>query len=122
MNVKRDWTDSLKQKAFRNFCKDFVQKEMSKKNLLVRYARDKRGNPYGVIVGIRLPDGDFRVGYSKCHSKLDRWNKYEGIYFAVERGISDGTLPFLQGSEWDNWCYKMQERSRKYWKRVPSLV
>ena len=50
--------------------------------MLVKYVRDAKRKPVGVVVAT----GKYNVGWSLC-SKEDKWNKKVGITMAVGRAI-----------------------------------
>jgi hypothetical protein len=52
---------------------------------LVSYSRDKKGNPRGVLVAVKIGDrGDFNIGYAQCR-KEDKFSKNMGLKIAVGR-------------------------------------
>ena len=54
---------------------------------LVKYIRNKKGEPRGVVVAIR--DGDeVCYGYSLCHSTKDKWDKAKGLQIAEHRAFA----------------------------------
>lgn len=51
---------------------------------IVEYVRDKKRRPYGVLYA--YPEGsEVRIGFSKCNTKKDKFNKELGIEIAKER-------------------------------------
>jgi hypothetical protein len=52
---------------------------------LISYSRDKKGNPRGVLVAVKIADrGDFNIGYAQCR-KEDKFSKNMGLKIAVGR-------------------------------------
>lgn len=52
---------------------------------LISYSRDKKGNPRGVLVAVKIGDrGDFNIGYAQCR-KEDKFSKNMGLKIAVGR-------------------------------------
>jgi hypothetical protein len=52
---------------------------------LISYSRDKKGNPRGVLVAVKVGDrGDFNIGYAQCR-KGDKFSKNMGLKIAVGR-------------------------------------
>lgn len=64
-------------------------------NKLTKYYRDKHGRPHGVVVAVKMEDGQVAFGWSLCH-KLDKgvFSKREAVKRAEVRAIS--TLNKLQ--------------------------
>lgn len=52
------------------------------KRIVIRYIRDEKKAPYGVVVG--MPDGN--LGCSLCN-KGDKWNKDYGKELAIGRAV-----------------------------------
>jgi hypothetical protein len=59
--------------------------------MLINYLRDKSNNPVGVVVAIKDPDygNEIRLGWSQCHTPLDRFNREKGIEIAIGRARCD---------------------------------
>jgi hypothetical protein len=52
---------------------------------LISYSRDKKSNPRGVLVAVKIGDmGDFNIGYAQCR-KEDKFSKNMGLKIAVGR-------------------------------------
>lgn len=72
--------------AYIETCKQNVAHLLENNKVLIHYTRDFKGNRTGVLVAAILPDEDTpSYGWSVCHPKKDRFNKYIGICKAVER-------------------------------------
>lgn len=56
---------------------------------VIKYIRDKKGNPRGCIVAVKLGDGNVSVHYSYCNSKLDRFVKSTALKIAFGRAFSN---------------------------------
>lgn len=61
--------------------------EIKNVKLLVKYVRNKKGHPIGVVVAIDKN----KIGWSMCH-KDDKWNKEFGKNIAVNRAWEGLTL------------------------------
>jgi hypothetical protein len=56
---------------------------------LISYSRDKKGNPRGVLVAVKVGNrGDFNIGYAQCR-KEDKFNKNMGLKIALGRASFD---------------------------------
>lgn len=55
---------------------------------VIKYLRDKKRIPTGVLVSVLLPNGDVSVNYSYCNSKTDKFNKKTGLKIAIGRALS----------------------------------
>ena len=56
---------------------------------LISYNRDKKGNPRGVLVAVKIGDrGDFNIGYAQCR-KEDKFSKNMGLKIALGRATFD---------------------------------
>ena len=53
---------------------------------LIRYIRNKKGQPRGVIVALR-DNNEVCYGYSICNP-IDPWNKHKGLKIAVARALA----------------------------------
>jgi hypothetical protein len=42
------------------------------------------GAPCGIVVALKSPRGGVKVGWSKCNLKLDKFNKIEGVKYALK--------------------------------------
>jgi hypothetical protein len=85
--------------AYIETCKNNVAHLLENNKVLIHYTRDFRGNRTGVLVAAVLPNETVpSYGWSVCHPKKDRFNKYIGICKAVERmtlgspAAEDGSL------------------------------
>lgn len=54
---------------------------------LVKYIRNEKGEPRGVVVAIRNGD-EVNYGYSLCHSTKDKWSKDKGVKIAERRAYA----------------------------------
>lgn len=61
------------------------------KYTVIKYLRDKKRNPRGVIVAVKLPNGDVSVHYSYCNNKLDKFNKNTALKIAVGRALTNAS-------------------------------
>ena len=105
---------------FVNRAKDFSKDLFRRKQILVRYMKDSNGIPFGVVVGVNT-SGGVLVGHSRCNMKKDNFNKYVGVYIAVERALKENYAVELD-SQLSEWYTKMVERGEKYWNLRGSLV
>jgi hypothetical protein len=53
---------------------------------LIKYIRNKKGQPRGVVVALRDND-EVCYGYSICNP-IDPWNKHKGLKIAVARALA----------------------------------
>ena len=53
---------------------------------LIRYIRNKKGQPRGVVVALRDND-EVCYGYSICNP-IDPWNKHKGLKIAIARALA----------------------------------
>lgn len=53
---------------------------------LIRYIRNKKGQPRGVVVALR-DNNEVCYGYSICNP-IDPWNKHKGLKIAVARALA----------------------------------
>lgn len=92
MNPRRQYEEKCKEEN-RNFMEDGP--------LLVQYVRDDNNNPLGVVVafGIEAENGKPRlmVGYSKCHTTLESFNKHVGLNKAIRKaGYPENVRPEVE--------------------------
>jgi len=85
---------------------------------IVRYLRDKKRNPRGVLVALKRSNGTVSVHYSYCNTKTDRFNKRTALTIAFGRALEDkpydsfDTLPRQVRHE----IAEFNERATKYFK------
>lgn len=75
------------------------------KHSVIKYLRDRKGNPRGVLVAVKLKEQKSPYGlpqvsvhYSYCNSKLDRFVKETALKIAIGRALknnlyNDETVP-----------------------------
>jgi len=56
---------------------------------IIKYLRDSKRNPCGVLVAARRTDGTVSVHYSYCNKKTDRFNKFTALTIAFGRALED---------------------------------
>lgn len=56
--------------------------------VLMRYVRDRRRRKVGVVVAIKGQADQPALGYSKCHSKKDLFNRDIGLALALHRAAA----------------------------------
>ena len=56
---------------------------------IIRYLRNKKRVPFGVLVAVKNPDG-YNIGYSLC-SKYDRFEKKMALKIALGRANYNST-------------------------------
>jgi hypothetical protein len=82
---------------------------------LIHYLRDKKGNPRGVLVAVKLPDGEVSVHYSYCR-KNDRFTKDMALQIAIGRAMTNtnnfGSVPQQVLRE----LQKFNDRIMRYYK------
>ena len=70
------------------------------KNTVIKYLRDNKGNPRGVIVAVRLPSGEVSVHYSYCNKK-DKFTKDMALKIALGRAYASSPLPLTDMNDLD---------------------
>jgi hypothetical protein len=65
-------------------CKQENQKVLSTRHLL-KYERDKNGQPVGVVIAFKDENEIVKLGWSKCNVKEEQFNKNIGINKAISR-------------------------------------
>jgi hypothetical protein len=86
------------------------------KNTVIKYLRDNKGYPRGVIVAVRRPDGEVSIDYSLC-KKGDRFTKAMALEIAIGRAMKgkedlSRTLPHSLVKEMN----RFNERAEKYYR------
>jgi hypothetical protein len=72
-------------------CKTLVHNMLNRKHLLITYVRDRKGHPIGVVVAVKILGGH-RLGYARCNTSLDQYNKYIGIRQAIKRALDNPSI------------------------------
>lgn len=85
------------------------------KHTVIKYLRDKKRNPRGVIVAVKLPNGDVSVHYSYCNNKLDKFNKKTALKIAVGRALTNA-LGGIPPRHVVNEINQFNERISKYYR------
>lgn len=103
-----------------NQCKSENQKVLNSKYLL-KYERDNQGRHVGVVISFRDTDGKVKIGWSRCHAKLEPFDKQIGINKAIRRAkyyneIDERTAPHGIQEE----IVEMRERAERYF-QLPLL-
>lgn len=88
--LKKLYTEKKKRDAVnKRAAKYFAQ--FIKKGGMVSYIRDNNDRPTGMVVCWKNSQGVIFVGVSRCNfSAGDRWNKYEGLQFAIGHAVECG--------------------------------
>ena len=72
---------------------------MTPMNDIRTYTRDNKGRPTGIIIATKStrPDMKFAIGWAKCNTKLDRFNKPMAVMIAVGRltAAEDAGVPVV---------------------------
>jgi hypothetical protein len=87
---------------------------------LIRYIRNRRGEPRGVAVVLRDED-EICYGYSLCNP-VDRWDKQKGLKIAVSRALSKNyDLPEAENTlkELEDCFRHLSNRAINYFKDLP---
>lgn len=83
-------------------------------NTLIKYVRNKKRNPRGVILSLKLPNGQHSIGWSLCCPK-DTFDKRQGILLAMGRAVASmngGAIPHsIRGD-----IEEMKKRAARYYK------
>ena len=65
-------------------CKTENQTVLNNKYLL-KYERDNHGRHVGVVIAFKDSEGKVKIGWSRCHTKLEPFDKHIGINKAIRR-------------------------------------
>jgi hypothetical protein len=88
------------------------------KHSVVQYVRNNKRIPYGVVVGVKTPEG-FALGYSLCNKK-DRFNKKMALKIAIGRASYNGCKSASVAEQEPHDIRKIMptffERCKKYYK------
>lgn len=103
-------------------CKKQVHYLFSKQRILVQYVRDKKNRKTGVIIAYMNTIGrpTLRLGWSKCHMKLDEFNKYSGILKAYDVSTDTKNPPNVHSM--NDAIDEMINRARRYFKVESSVA
>jgi hypothetical protein len=95
---------------------------MERKHTVVKYVRNKKGNPIGVLVAVK-GDRGFRIGYSLCRIGLDKFKKETGLKIAFGRADVWGLVPQEIPRDIAKNLPSFLERCKKYYKttNVPAF-
>lgn len=88
---------------------------------LLKYIRNKKGEPRGVVVAIRKGD-EVNYGYSLCHSTKDKWDRHTGIIIAEYRALSESyKLPKAENTQKiiEKAFSDLSKRAVNYFKDLP---
>jgi hypothetical protein len=86
---------------------------------LISYSRDKKGNPRGVLVAVKIGDrGDFNIGYAQCR-KEDKFSKNVGLKIALGRANPVVTFSRLE-EDGRRRCLKHMPHNLR--KMLPSFI
>lgn len=90
-------------------------------NTLIKYIRNKKGEPRGVVVAVRNLD-HVGYGYALCSPK-DKWCKIKGLRIALTRAstLKDYPLPTVSTTEEiiTKEFEALSKRAVKYFKNIP---
>ena len=87
--------------------------------MLIQYVRDKNNHRVGVVVAEKpsLVDKGDGIGWSKCHSRLDKFDKKMGIKIAYGRAISGKQYKeTIIPHDVQQVIKKMKKRAKSYYK------
>lgn len=59
--------------------------DVLKGKYLLKYERDKHGRQVGVVIAYRDTEGRVKIGWSRCHTKLEKFDRHIGINKAISR-------------------------------------
>lgn len=91
----------------------------------LKYKRDKHGRPVGLVISFKDEDG-VRVGWSKCHTKLEPFDKHIGINKAINNTYNLDTAQAIVTCKDDSLLPNslrqdvadMVERAQRYFNKV----
>lgn len=67
-----------------------------KHQVLVQYKRDSKNCKVGVVVAFKDAEGVVRIGMSKCHVQLEKFDRYIGLAKAIDnayKGLAQNEIP-----------------------------
>jgi len=83
---------------------------------VIQYVRNKKGIPYGVLVGVKREGGGFNLGYSLC-KKGDKFSKEMALKIAIGRAVEDSwPAPHLVPRDVRKMVGDFLKRCNKYYK------
>jgi len=92
--------------------------------MLIQYCRNKRRQKYGVVVAVES-DGIVKIGWSLCNTRLDIFDKKEGVQLAIDRANNFHNIEFplyndfpLYDTNLPNTIHEMKIRAARYYKQA----
>ena len=85
---------SENRKNYVEKCRSENEAELKEKYLL-KYERNKKGERVGVVLAFKDAEGVVKIGWSRCHTKLEPFNKYIGVNKAVKRAVGLDTYGYV---------------------------
>lgn len=80
--------------AYVEKCRRENETELNQKYLL-KYERNNKGERVGVVLAYKDAEGIVKIGWSRCHTKLEPFNKYIGVNKAVKRSVPVDSYTFI---------------------------
>jgi hypothetical protein len=97
-------------------CRVANKKFFSRKAFLLTYLRDNKNRRTGVVLAYKYR-GKIFIGYAKCNTKLERFEREIGIAKAIERAFpAQGPYPFEIPHSIASLVKKMRERAERYFR------
>lgn len=102
------------------FALEKLQELIADKPFLKTFVRNKKKQPVGVLVAVKY-DKKVYIGWSKCNTKLDRFDRKFGFYLAVVRAnkklltLKKHNAPLPTAVQ--KWLPKFVERAGKFFKQ-----
>jgi hypothetical protein len=94
----------------------------TKGKVLIEHLRDECGHKVGVVVAFKDSDGKVKLGWSKCHVPMDKFDKDIGLYKAWDKLQPVGEVRWLPNfPELAQLVDKVADRAKRYWRLAPSL-
>ena len=82
---------------------------------IIKYVKNRKGHPVGIVLATKTEDGKFSVGWSLCKTSDDVFNKKFGIEIAKRRAHANYDLKKIPHSVYKEWA-AMTHRGAKYFK------
>lgn len=85
---------NVARSAYVEKCRNENEAELNQKYLL-KYERNNKGERVGVVLAYKDAEGVVKIGWSRCHTKLEPFNKYIGVNKAIKRAVPLDSVTFM---------------------------
>lgn len=79
--------NNVARRQYSHLCKEENVRALNGKHL-IKYERDKHGRPVGVLLAFKDSNGNVQLGWSRCNTKLEGFDKHIGINKAIKRATN----------------------------------